>query len=59
MRTLRVFKAGSADFAECLIERIAASAGCSKTTTFDVDAAKAAGMILIQQKRIAVWAESA
>jgi predicted nucleic-acid-binding protein len=48
MRALRVFKAGSADFADCLIERIAASAGCSKTMTFDAGAARAAGMTLIQ-----------
>lgn len=48
MRALRAFKAGSADFADCLIERIAASAGCSKTMTFDAGAAKAAGMTLIQ-----------
>ena len=48
MKALRVFKASSADFADCLIECTAASAGCSKTMTFDVGAAKAAGMILIQ-----------
>lgn len=48
MKALRVFKASSADFADCLIERTAASAGCAKTMTFDVGAAKAAGMTLIQ-----------
>lgn len=47
MRALRVFKASSADFADCLIERAAASAGCARTMTFDVGAAKAAGMALI------------
>jgi predicted nucleic-acid-binding protein len=47
MKALRVFKASSADFADCLIERTAASAGCGKTMTFDVGAAKAAGMTLI------------
>ena len=47
-RALRVFSAGSADFADCLIERTAAHAGCSRTMTFDVAAAKTAGMTLIQ-----------
>jgi predicted nucleic-acid-binding protein len=47
-KALRVFKAGSADFADCLIERIAAGAGCEKTMTFDVRAAKSAGMTLVQ-----------
>ena len=47
-RALRVFTAGSADFADCLIERTAAYAGCTKTMTFDVAAAKTAGMTLIQ-----------
>lgn len=48
MKALRVFKSGSADFADCLIERIGASAGCSKTVTFDAGAARVAGMTLIQ-----------
>ncbi len=47
-RALRVFTAGSADFADCLIERTAANAGCTKTMTFDVAAAMTAGMTLIQ-----------
>jgi len=47
MRALRVFAAGKADFADCLIERSAAQAGCDKTVTFDVGAAKYAGMNLI------------
>lgn len=47
MRALRVFEAGKADFADCLIERTAASAGCEQTMTFDVSAAKYAGMKLI------------
>ncbi len=46
-KALRVFKATSADFADCLIERTAASAGCSRTMTFDVGAAKTSGMTLI------------
>jgi predicted nucleic-acid-binding protein len=48
MKALRVFKASSADFADCLIERTATSAGCARTMTFDVGAAKMAGMTLIQ-----------
>jgi predicted nucleic-acid-binding protein len=47
LRALRVFKASSADFADCLIERAAAAAGCDRTVTFDVGAAKTAGMTLI------------
>lgn len=30
MKALRVFKTSSADFADCLIERTAASAGCTR-----------------------------
>ena len=48
MKALRVFKAGTAEFADCLIERGASNAGCSRTMTFDVAAAKTAGMTLIQ-----------
>jgi predicted nucleic-acid-binding protein len=47
MRALRVFDEGKADFADCLIERSAAGAGCSQTMTFDVGASKHAGMALI------------
>ena len=47
-RALRIFKATSADIADCLIERRAAAAGCDRTMTFDMDAAKVAGMQLIQ-----------
>ncbi len=46
-QALRTFGASSADFADCLIERTAAAAGCEKTMTFDAGAAKAAGMTLI------------
>jgi predicted nucleic-acid-binding protein len=45
---LRVFDGGKADFADCLIERTAVSAGCEQTMTFDVGAAKHAGMTLIR-----------
>lgn len=47
IRALRVFKAGKSDFADCLIERSANSAGCQQTITFDVNASKHAGMMLI------------
>ena len=43
----RVFQSGNADFADCLIERSAHSAGCESTVTFDVNAAKHSGMRLI------------
>ena len=46
-RAGRTFHAGTADFADCLIERTAAAAGCEKTMTFDTGAAKRAGMTLI------------
>ena len=48
LNALRLFKSSSADFADCLIERIAASAGCERTMTFDVGASKTAGMTLIR-----------
>jgi predicted nucleic-acid-binding protein len=47
VRALRAYSAGNADFADCLIERTAAAAGCAQTMTFDVAAAKTAGMTLI------------
>jgi predicted nucleic-acid-binding protein len=43
----RTYKATAADFADCLIERAASNAGCSRTMTFDVGASKLAGMSLI------------
>ena len=48
LKALRVFKATSAEFADCLIERTAAGAGCERTMTFDVGTSKAAGMTLIR-----------
>ncbi|APZ42590.1 PIN domain-containing protein [Acidihalobacter ferrooxydans] len=48
IRALRAFIAGNADFADCLIERMSASAGCVQTMTFDSAAAKTAGMTLIR-----------
>lgn len=46
-QALRTFGTGSADFADCLIERTSAATGCGKTMTFDIGAAKFAGMTLI------------
>ena len=46
-RALRLYQGGSADFADCLIERSAAAAGCVRTMTFDRGAAKACSMSLI------------
>jgi predicted nucleic-acid-binding protein len=46
-RALRAYSAGNADFADCLIERTTAAAGCAQTMTFDVAASKSAGMTLI------------
>jgi predicted nucleic-acid-binding protein len=46
-QALRTFRASAADFADCLIERSAAAAGCKQTMTFDTGAAKRAGMTLI------------
>ncbi len=48
LRALRVFDGGKADFADCLIERTALSAGCEQMMTFDIGAAKHAGMTLIR-----------
>jgi len=41
------FATAGADFADALIERTAAAAGCPATMTFDSGAAKAAGMALV------------
>ena len=45
-KALRLFESGKADFADCLIERMAFAAGCSAVMTFDKAAAKA-GMTLL------------
>ena len=47
-RAMRVYRASSADFADCLIERSAAAAGCTCIMTFDRSAAKNCSMTLIQ-----------
>ncbi len=45
-QALRLFERGKADFADCLIERSAAAAGCDRTVTFDKNAVKS-GMSLL------------
>ena len=47
-RALRVYQGSSADFADCMVERSAAAAGCLRTMTFDRGAAKNCSMTLIQ-----------
>lgn len=47
-RASRTYAKTNADFADSLIERAASSAGCEHTMTFDVVAAKLAGMTLIR-----------
>ncbi len=46
-KSLRIFQSDNADFADCLIERSAASAGCERTMTFDRSAVKGCGMTLV------------
>jgi predicted nucleic-acid-binding protein len=46
-QALRKFDSSNAGFSDCLIERLCASAGCSRSMTFDVGAAKSAGMVLL------------
>lgn len=46
-KALRVFQGANADFADCLIERSAAAAGCERTMSFDRGAVKGCGMTLI------------
>ena len=47
-RALRVYQGSSADFADCMVERSAAAAGCLRTMTFDRGATKNCSMTLIQ-----------
>jgi predicted nucleic-acid-binding protein len=47
-QALKRYTANGADFADALIERLSAAAGCSTTMTFDAGAAKAAGMTLVR-----------
>ena len=45
-KALRLFESSKADFADCLVERVAAAAGCTAVMTFDKFSAKA-GMTLL------------
>jgi predicted nucleic-acid-binding protein len=45
---VRAYGEGKADFADYLIERSSAQAGCERTMTFDKKAARTGGMVLIQ-----------
>jgi predicted nucleic-acid-binding protein len=47
-QALRALADSSADFADCVIAKSAASAGCERTMTFDRLAAKSAGMTLLR-----------
>lgn len=44
---LELYRRGKADFAGCLIACSGRAAGCTKTLTFDQDAARTAGMTLV------------
>ncbi len=46
-RAVRLFRDSSGDFADCLVERSAAAAGCNQTMTFDRGAVKNFGMVLV------------
>ena len=46
-KAVRLYRNSLGDFADCLIERCAAAAGCPRTMTFDRSAAKHCGMSLI------------
>lgn len=46
-KAVRLFEAGQAEFADCLIDRTGAAHGCEYTATFDKRAAKA-GMRLVE-----------
>jgi predicted nucleic-acid-binding protein len=46
-QAIKRFGEAKADFTDCLIERSGHSAGCKHTFTFDVNAAKTAGMKLL------------
>jgi predicted nucleic-acid-binding protein len=46
-KALRHYRDGKAEFADCLIERSAAAAGCTATMSFDRNAARHGGMRLV------------
>ena len=46
-RAVRLFRDSNGDFADCLIGRLAAAAGCERTVTFDKGAVRHCGMELV------------
>lgn len=46
-QSVRRYRDSAADFADCLIERLGAAAGCRRTITFDRGAAQHCGMVLL------------
>jgi predicted nucleic-acid-binding protein len=46
-QALRTFGRSTADFADCLIERLCHAAGCTRTMSFDSNASKSSGMVLV------------
>jgi predicted nucleic-acid-binding protein len=44
---LEISSSSNADFGDCLIQRCATAAGCVSVLTFDRNAAKSAGMLLL------------
>lgn len=51
LQAQRRFAQGGADFADCLIERIAHDQACTTTMTSDAGAVKAAGMTLVARRQ--------
>jgi predicted nucleic-acid-binding protein len=47
-RALRMFKQGTADFSDCLLERACHAAACSRTLSFDLGAIECAGMEMVR-----------
>ena len=45
--SVRLYRASAADFADCLIQRSAAAAGCTRTMSFDRGAVKNCAMTLV------------
>ena len=50
-QAIRIYAAGKADFADCMIERAGRLNGCDFTLTFDRIAAKDSGMRLLESQR--------
>lgn len=46
-KALQLYEKAKCDFSDCLIAVSGSMAGCTSTITFDVDASRSAGMVLI------------